>query len=432
MAISNTLQAVKTYNQDFTLPTLEAALTLTKLTNKKFNNWKTITKQRGQTVEYRKPTLFNVTNSLSFDPVNDGSFAERFAYLTVDQERLTNYAITDEQLATYPLEELANDMGDESMIAMAGNIDSYVAQKACSGGYRWVGDREAKAGTMGSFAALRQAVVAARNFGGSQTLHCVIPDTSIPSIFSSGAQEYIPDRNNDLDKSWRLPQVGGMANTQFYQSQLLPTHTSGTAAGKEVAITNVTESTYTENGETLSASEIVLSGLTSGETIVADDLGDISGATPIRFLRQQDKTPTAINPQFKVITGGTADGSGNLTIKVAPALIFDATNKNPERNLSRAIVPATDKLYIVKSHKRGVIFYQPAFQMACPKLPSKSPYASDVAQTESGIALRSYHGSVFGEPITQMVHDVLFGVSMDRDYAATLIFPLESANFTFA
>lgn len=431
MPINNNLQKITTYQQDYTLPTLEALLTWTSLTDKKFQNWSDIVAQRDDTVKYRLPTLFNVTDSLSFDPDSTGSFTERFGYLSVDQARLVNYAMTDEQLATYPLEELANDMGDEAMISLAGNIDAYVAQKAVTGGYRWVGNWQAANNSMSTFQDLRKAVTIARNFGGDDMLHAVLPDTASTLIANSGFQEFAPSRNDSLVKSWELGSVNGIANCNFYQSQLNPVHTSGTASNKEITITNVTQGTYTENGLTFSSSTISLSGLTSGETIVADDVGDITGATPIKYLRQQDHTTTAINPQFKVISGGTASAGGTLDIVVSPALIFDGTNANPERNLSRAIVTATDKVRIVPSHKTGAIFFKPALQMAVPKLPSKSPFESAVAQSKSGISMRTYHGSMMGKDVHQMVHDILFGVTMARDYGVRMIFPLDSDNLSF-
>lgn len=456
--MANQLVQVQTYNQNFTLPQLRAHLTFADLAEKHFENWDSYistaggkNQARGDTLKYRLPTQFNVDQTLGFNPTSPstGNFTERYGYLIADQFAQVVHAMTDQQLATYPLDELQQDMSSEKMAAIAGDVDRRLAQNVCFGGYRWVGDVKAGPTSNLTFPDLRRNVSLARNFGGGEMLEVVLSDTATTQIANTGFQEFTPSRNDEMVKDWELGMVKGIAKARFYQSNLLPVHTAGTAQADSAAaasggltMTAVVSTTYTTPGttNTVGATNISLSGLTPGATVLVNDIGDIgskaglvgssafNAVNPIKFLRQQDHTLTEINPQFKVVVGGVADGSGNLTITVIPDFIYDGTNTNPARNLNRAIDLANDRLRLVASHRAGVIFFKKGFMFASPKLSGTSPYVSSSVMDESGISLRSYYGYVFGYNTTMMVNDLYFGATTDSNYACRVIFPVESGS----
>jgi hypothetical protein len=436
--MANNLVQVEAYANELS-PYLNAYLTYGDLADKAFEGWNQ-PGNRGDTVLYRNPTLFSLNNSLSFDQVNDGMFTEQFGALTIDTEASIPVQMTDQEIQTYHLDELMDQFGISAMKTLAGNVDQQLAITACLGGYRWVGDINAGPTSLLDQQQLRVGITQFRNFGGYDTAYCVLPDIATTRILNTGLQEFTPVTNDASVKDWELGSIRGSIRTKIYQSQLNPIHISGTLSeAGEVIITNVASSTYILPGTTnvVPASEITISAA-NGLTVVENDLGDIgtqTGAQPfnredaIKFLRPQDKTICDINPQFKVVEGGTVAGQ-TLTFKVIPELKFDPTEKDPLRNLNRAIVPATDKLRIVKSHKCGVIWLGNAFKFAAPKLPTRSPYDSGVkVDQDTKIAYRVYHGAVFNTATSFMVHDLRYGKSMEPAYAARMIFPLDSTPF---
>lgn len=438
------LQAVEAYGLE-TLAHLGANLTYGSLASTDYEGWdENHPGLRGDNATYRLPSLFSVQNSLSFDPLTDGGFAERFGTLTIDTEKLVVQSITDQEWQTTPLDKLMKDFGADMASSLAGNIDADLASTACLSGYRWAGDVNAGIGSLSDYQSIRLALTKYRNFGGMKQAMAVLPDIDTTLILNTGLQEFTPVKNDKSALQWQIGAIKGGLNTVFYQSPLNPIHTSGTVSetgNGEHVITSVVSSTHIKPGTTqaIPASIITIQGVGAGDTVVVNDVGDIGAATqnggkfnypnPINFLRIQDKTVAFSEPQFNVVEGGTATGGGSLTFKVIPELKFDGTGTDSTRNLSRAINlgagAATDRVRIVKSHRTGVIWQDRAFRFASPKLPTQSPYATATyVDKETRIGYRVYHGAVFGAATTSTVHDIRYGKTMEPEFAMRLIFPL--------
>lgn len=439
------LKAVEAYCPE-SLAHLQANLTYGNLASTEFDGWSSyVPGQRGDTVTYRLPTLFNVSNSLSFNPLDSGGdFSERFGTLSVKTEKSVRLTVTDEEWQTTPLEQLMDDFGSDMSASLAGDIDADLASTACLSGYRWAGDINAKAGSLGDYQSLRLALTQYRNYGGMKMAQCVLPDLDTTLILNTGLQEFTPVTNDKTATNWQIGAIKGGLNTIFYQSSLNPIHVSGTlseAGGGEFVIESIESSTYVQPGtaSVSTASIITLTGVPNGVTVVVNDVGDIGTATqaggkfnglnPVKFLRIQDKTETFINPQFNVVEGGTSAG-GTLQFKVIPELIFDGTKQNTARNLTRLINvgggSTADRLRIVKSHRAGTIWQDKAFRFASPKLPTKRPFdTATYVDKETKIAYRVYHGASMGGPTTT-VHDLRYGKRMEPEYQMRLIFPVNT------
>lgn len=440
--MANTLQQVVAYATDKSLPVLDASLTLCGLANKRFDNWEEgVSGLRGDVATYRLPSRFSVSSTLNWDAssgTTDGDFAERRGAIKVGQAARVTHIITDSQLQTYPLENIQADITDEKMSEIAAKMDADAAVGLAAGGYRWGGLVTVPDAQFSTILNLIQAVKKYRNFGGAGAkLNCVLPDVAVARIANAGQSQFVPERNETWATDWALGTLPGAVNTQFFESSHLPIHYSGNIATGFPAgatIASVASSTYsTPEGTTEACSTIALSGLTVSTTVVADnDLGEITGVssgTSLKFLQFVGHSISASNPQFRVVEGGTADGAGALTIKVVPELIYDATGVDPDRNLNRAIVPGTDKLYVVVSHIRGNLFMDKTFFMANPRLNNKSPFASATKTSPSGeLSLRSYYGSPLNVDLTAWTFDARYGFSMPHDYNMILPIPLNVAD----
>jgi hypothetical protein len=440
------LQAVQAYCPE-SLAHLQNSLTYGSLASTEFNEWESyVPGLRGDTVLYRLPTLFNVSDSISFNPLDGGGdFQERFGTLTINTEKLVRQNITNEQWQTTPLDKLMDDFGSDMAASLAGKIDEDLAKTACLSGYRWAGDINARAGSLGDYQSLRLALTQYRNFGGTKMAQCVLPDLDTTLILNTGLQEFTPVTNDKTATNWQIGGIKGGLNAVFYQSSMNPEHISGTlseAGNGEFLIESIESSQYIAPGTTtiLAASTITLTGVPNGVTVVVNDIGDIGTATqpggkfngldPIKFLRLQDKTKTFINPQFNVVEGATSSG-GTLQFKVIPELVFDATNQNTSRNLSRLVNVGgggtSDRLRIVKSHRAGTIWQDKAFRFAAPKLPNLEPFPCGVhVDKETKIGYRVYQAPIIGNGTTVFIHDLRYGKRMEPEYQMRLIFPLNA------
>ena len=130
--------------------------------------------------------------------------------------------------------------------------------------------------------------------------------------------------------SWQnaiIPRNFGGTNAFMHNS--LPTRTSGNEAGGTVAINGAAqESGYVAVKDTMTQT-IALDGLTTTTGTIA--AGDVLEFANFQWVNQQSKE--AINDgsgaklfTAKVTVGGTANGSGELTVTITPPIIIDATN----------------------------------------------------------------------------------------------------------
>jgi hypothetical protein len=447
--MANQLVSVEAYAQE-TLGHLNAHLTYGGEAEKDFEGWDSVVPGlRGDSVQYRLSSVFNVRDQLAFDVDTDGDFKERFGVLTINTEKNVVQNITDQEWQTHNLESLMNAFGSDMAASLAGQVDQDLASVACFGGYRWAGNVDANANSLGDFQQLRLANTLFRNFGGSQMAKCVLPDIDTTRIINTGLQEFVPTSNEKLVKNWELGSIRGTVNTKYFQSQLNPIHFSGTLSEDgtgEHVITSITSSTTILPGTStpIPASIITVENVTNGVTVVDNDLGDIGTATqgggkfneqnPLKFLRIQDKTLTANNAQFKVVEGGATAAGGSITFKVIPELVFDGTGQDTARNLNRLISvgagATTDRLRIVKTHKSGVIWQGKAFRFASPKLPSVEPFPSaSIVDKDTKIGYRVYRGAVLGKAKSVVSHDIRYGAVMEPEYAMRLIFPVDGTNF---
>lgn len=447
--MANSLQQVIAYSVDQSLPVLDASLTLCGLANKRFDNWEGgVSGLRGDVATYRLPSRFSVADTLSWDAssgTTDGEFSERRGAIKLDKVSRVMHTITDEELQAYPLEDLQGDILDEKMSEIAAKMDADAAIGLASGGYRWAGSLAVPDAQNSTIVELVKAVKKYRNFGGAgKRLNMVLPDVGVARIANNGLTQFVPERNDMWATDWALGTLPGAVNTRFYESSHLPIHVSGTLAdsfASGATIASVTSSTYTTpEGTTEACSTIELSGLTASTTTVkgdvdskgGGDIGEVTGiasSVALKSLQFVGHQLSASNVQIRVVEGGVADGSGALSIKVVPELIYDATGANPARNLNRAIVPGTDKFYLVKSHIRGCLFMDKTFFMANPKLNNKSPFPSSTKTSPKGeLALRSYYGSPLNVDITSWVFDAKYGFSMPHDYNMIIPFPVDVAD----
>jgi hypothetical protein len=60
-----------------------------------------------------------------------------------------------------------------------------------------------------------------------------------------------------------------------------------------------------------------------------------------------------------------------------------------------------------------------------PRLPEEIPFpTANKSDPESGVSLRMYYGSLFGQNQRGFVNDVIWGKTLVPEYAMRLLFPL--------
>lgn len=109
---------------------------------------------------------------------------------------------------------------------------------------------------------------------------------------------------------------GMLANTNqftFWESDFTSDHTNGAYGGTPVMSATVSEG----------ASTLPISGFTAGSVITKGTILTVAGVKRRNYVSLQAKG--ALHPMV-VLADATADGSGNVTLSIAPALLASATD----------------------------------------------------------------------------------------------------------
>jgi hypothetical protein len=219
-------------------------------------------------------------------------------------------------------------------------------------------------------------------------------------------------------------------NTDFYMSNLLPNHYSGVVGDEQIQLTVTALSpdgtTLTLSGAPASESQAIK----KNDLLILDYDNLTTGNNNLLFQTFVGHGPTQQKPQVKATADAASDGSGNITVTVYPALIYDPTNVNPDRNLTSNPVTALGgsgvHVQIIQSHKCGVIMSGDAFYLGMPALPDQYPFATaNQYDPTTGVSIRLTKGAQYGGNVYGYIYDAIWGKKLVPEYAMRLIFPID-------
>lgn len=402
--------------------------------NKKFKDFDKVQANLGSTVTFDLPPRFTTTASLvaSFEPA-----VQRVLNLNCDQANNTSFAVTAQQ-RIFNLEKGEEDymrvFGKSAIAELANLVEANVAlnwasgvvsqldgtTNTFSGPYRYYGDGSTP---ITSYQQLAQANMFFKNYGAvADGMKVYLPDTIIPSIVGNGLNQFAPDRNNNLAMSWEVGSFG-TPRVDYYQSNLMPIHTSGNVGVNAQTLTVV--STNDPTGQNVT--QITCSGATISDAsaVFAGDLfqfkDGVSGKTNLRYLTFIGHNVSANPVQFRATANAAADGSGNVVLSITPGLNWAG---GANQNLNTAIV-AGMQIVSPPSHRCGGILGGDALYLAMPQLPEQDPFATaNEVDPDTGASLRLTYGSLFGQNQTGMVYDETHGSVIVPEYSMRFLVPL--------
>lgn len=410
----NILQQVQTYQMS-NLAYLQNLNCFIHTSNTKFKDFDKIEANLGSTVTFDLPPRFVTANSLvaTFQPA-----VQRVQTLTVDNAYNTSYVFSAEQFI-FNVKDYMQKFGKAATVELGAAIEANVALNCVRGPFRFYGNGVTP---INSYQQLAQALAMFRNFGSAQgPAKGYLADTIVPSIINSGLQQFATNRNNEIAHSW---EVGEFSRCDWYQSNLLPIHIAGTEGQ--------TNTTLTVAAVTLNAQNQIIA-ITFNGTNAALDANSVkqfdkfqfrdgvAGFNNMRYLTFTGHQPSA-NPVQFIATADAASTAGNqVTVSIYPPLQSAA---GANQNLNQPIV-AGMQVNVLPSHRAGMITAGDPLFLAMPKLPEEVPFpTSSASDPDTGVSMRLYYGSKFGENQRGMIHDVIWGSTLVPEYSMGLIFPL--------
>jgi hypothetical protein len=412
---NNILQQVITYNES-NLALLLNSYAFINIANKKFQRFdEDIPKNLGDTVSFDLPPRFTTTNSLV---VAFQAAEQRVQNLVVDQQASTAYDFTAQEFI-FNVEDYMDKFGKSAIAEIGTRVESNVAELAETNTFRFYGDGVTP---INSYAQLANALAFFRNFGAAkENTQGILSDLTFPNIINSGLNQFVPNRNEDIAMSWEL---GEFSRCEWYQSNLLPTHTAGTEGTAGSTLT-VVSTTTDASGAVTAITFSGTSAASDADSVKAYDKfqfsDGVSGQTDLRFRTFIGHAVSQSPVQFAATADAASTGGSQVTVQITPALQANAGN---DQNINTAIV-AGMQCTVLPSHRCGLIMAGEPLFLAMPRLPEEVPYPTSVASDpDSGCSIRQYYGSLFGRNQRGMVHDVIWGSTLVPEYAMMVALPV--------
>ena len=417
MAI-NILQQVQTYQMS-NLAFLQNLNCFVSTANTRFKDFEKLIGNLGDTVSFDLPPRMTTTNSLvaNFQPAN-----QRVQVLTCGNAVSTSYAFTSQQFI-FNVQDYMERFGKASTQEIGAKIEADVAGNAVTNTFRFFGDGINPINTFGQLA---QALAQFRNFGSANgRAKGYLSDLVVPGIVNSGLNQFALDRNNKMANSW---EVGEFSNCDWYQSNLLPVHTAGTV-GNSAAPNNVmTVTAFTQNGPSGEIDSITFQTTTAANdpnAILQFDKfqfnDGVAGLPNIRYRTFIGHEISGVPVQVQATATAATDGASLVTVFINPLLQAAQTF---DQNLSSQLQVGM-QVTVLPSHRAGLITAGDPLFLAMPRLPDQSPfYTGNESDPETGVSLRMYYGTLFGQNQMGMIHDAIWGSTLVPEYSLALIFPL--------
>lgn len=411
----NYLQQVVTYNESG-LALLLNSFAFISTSNGKFKGFNDdIPKNLGDTVSYDEPPRFNTTASLvaNFQGAN-----QRVRQLTVNSPASVSYAFTAQQFI-FNSKDYMSEFGRGAIAELGTEVERDVASVAETNTYRFFGDGITPISTYGQ---LGNALAFFRNFGSAKTdTKAYLSDLTVPQIINSGLNQFVPTRNDREAMSW---EIGDFGRCSWYESNLLKTHLSGSEGNAGVSLTVV--STVKDSNDAVI--QITFSGASApsdANSIKAYDkfqVSDgISGQPNRRFLTFIGHAPSQSPVQFKATADAGSTAGSQVTVNIYPPLKASA---GQTQNVTHEITPGM-QVTVLPDHRCGLINSGNPLFLAMPSLPQEVPFpTSTITDPDTGISLRQYFGSLFGQNQRGMIHDTIWGRDMSDDYAMMVALPV--------
>ena len=410
----NILQVVQTY-QMAGLAALQNLNAFVGTANTKFKNFDKITANLGDTVTFDLTPRFTSTNSLvvAFQPAD-----QRVQPLTVNQQLSTAYEFTAQQFI-FQAREYMERFGKFAIAEVGSRIEANIALNCVTNTYRFYGDGVTP---INSYNQLAYALAQFRTYGSANgRAKAYISDISVPAIVGSGLNQFAIKRNDEIANSWEL---GMFSNCDWYQSNLLPVHYAGDVGNLAQTLT-VTG--FTNNGVAGAIDSITFSGASANDAAAIKQydklyfIDGVAGYPNIRFKTFIGHIDSQAPVQMQATANAASNGAGDVTIFINPQLQVLPTNY---QNLTTAVQVGM-QVNVLPSHRAGLITAGDPLFLAMPQLPEEVPFpTANMMDPDTGVSIRQYYGSRFGQNERGMVFDCIWGSTLVQEMSMAIIFPL--------
>ncbi len=375
---------------------------------------KEFTGGQGDTVSIRKPVKFIAVDGATR---SNQDVEEKTTTITVDQRKNVSWNFSSADL-TLSIEEYSERYIKPAAITIANTID-----RALHGLYNRVWNSVGTPGTTpASFASIASAAQRLDEMAvGSDNRSMILnPDAGYSVI---GDKLTLDSIGSTGRTAYEDAAISRIAKFDVFATQNVQNHTVGTKAGAPLvngANQNVTYANATgDNTQTL-----VTDNWTANSAVLkAGDIITIAGVyavNPVPGEGSTGKTVMSYLQQFTVINDVTADGTGNATLTISPAIItsgpYQTVSAAPGDNAAITVLGTASTDY-----PQNLAFHKNAFALVTVPLEMPDGASFKARESANGFSVRIVKDYDIDNDVDIIRMDVLYGVkAIYPDLAARL------------
>ena len=189
-----------------------------------------------------------------------------------------------------------------------------------------------------------------------------------------------------ISKQNREGYMGRTAGFDFMENTLWPAHTVGTKAGTPLINGGSQATTYAASGAN-NAQSLITDGWTASSAILKQ--GDVFTIAGVFAVNPVSKDVLPYLQQFVVNADISADGSGNATLNVSPAIIttgaYQTVSAGPADNAAITVLGTA-----ATNYPQNLVFHKNAFALVMVPMEMPAGVPSDLVgrETYKGISVR--------------------------------------------
>ena len=202
-------------------------------------------------------------------------------------------------------------------------------------------------------------------------------------------------------------EIGTIGNVNLVQSQMVKVHTVGTKAGTPLINGAAQNTTYTLS-KTTNSQSLITDAWTASSAILKK--GDIFTIANVFAVNPATRQVTTVLQQFVVNADISADGSGNATINISPAIISAV---GPYQNVNAA--PADNAAITVAGnastgYAKNLIYHKNAFALVSRPMEIPNGASWSARASYNGLSIRIISDYDITADVQKTRLDMLYGV----------------------
>ena len=374
------------------LPSFENEMVLSKTINTQLLDTQGLgTPEYGDTMKFKRPVQYRANETAKGDLTGleqDIVIGNASGVVQNMISVLVNYDTLDQAIKLNQLEQILSPAAQELATKLETNLGDYMIQRSGLT-YGTPGTAVDAWGDVAGAGSLMDSIGVPMSGERFYVMNPFVAQSlaNTQSGLASGS-------NNLVDTAWQRAQVSGnFGGLKALTSNALSSFTSGALAGESGTLAATPDGTYATHKDSMQQT-LQLTGLTIS-TANALRAGDVIEFTNRYYVNVKTRKTVIgadglpVKWRATVLTGGSTDGSGNVTVTVVPAALNEA-GAGQYDNVSGALTSG-DAFTILGAadteYQPSLFYHKEAFGLGTVKLPKL--YATDtIATTASGFSIR--------------------------------------------